>query len=187
MSAGQKPLLAEEKEPLSQLEATVNRIIDILQEEETGDDWEQQEQRILSLIEERLDHEEIAKRALARHWRDINDEQRKEFTSLFLQLLKDTYINRLKNCSCEADANFYEQRKRGDRAIVYSKVRNEQKGQETPIDYRLIKKDGEWGIYDIIVEGTSLISNYRKQFDRIMKRSGYSELSKKLREKLEQE
>lgn len=186
MSLGQKSLLAGEKEPLSQLETTVNGIIDILKEEETEDNWKQQEQKILSLIEEMLDQEEIARRALARHWRDINDEQREEFTSLFLQLLKDTYINRLRNYTGETAARFHEQRKRGDRAIVYSIVRNEREEQEVPIDYRLIKKDGEWGIYDIVVEGTSLISNYRKQFDRIMKRSGYSELRKKLRDKLEE-
>ncbi|MFO7761230.1 MAG: ABC transporter substrate-binding protein [Desulfobia sp.] len=177
-----KQILAEDEIPLSQLESTVNRIIDILEEGDVEKEWEQQKQRIVPLIDERLNPEVIAQRSLGRHWRDISDEQREEFTSLFLQLLKDTYINRLRSYSVKSDARFYEQRKRGDRAIVYSIVRKDQ--QEVPIDYRLIRIDDEWRIYDIVVEGVSLISNYRKQFDQIMDRGGYPELINRLRDKI---
>ncbi len=181
MFIGPRIVDAEEQVPLSQMEETVNKIIDILQEGSGEEKWQQQKKEIVALIDKRLNREEIARRALARHWRDLNSRQKEEFSTLFLELLKDTYINRLRNCSCENEARFYEQRKRGDRAIVYSMAIKDK--QEVPIDYRLVKKDGEWGVYDIVVEGVSLISNYRKQFDQIMSRDGYSELIKRLREK----
>ncbi len=176
-----KPLQAEGQVPLTQLEEIVNEIIEILESGDLEKDWEQKRQRIIPLIDERLNLTEIARRALGRHWRNINAEQRQEFTSLFVQLLRDTYINRLCNCSHENEVRFYEQRTRGDKAIVYSMVKKDQ--QEIPIDYRLIEIEGEWGIYDIVVEGVSLINNYRTQFDQIMNRGGYSELISRLREK----
>lgn len=181
--AGQKPVQAEDETPLTQMEEMVNRIIDIMGEGDVEKEWEQKKQKIIPLIDKRLNPEQIAQRALGRHWRDITAEQREEFTSLFLQLLKDTYINRLQDCSCEHEARFYEQKTRGDRAIVYSMLKKDE--QEIPIDYRLIRIDGKWKVYDIVVEGVSLISNYRKQFDQIMNRQGYSELIKRLRDKIE--
>jgi phospholipid transport system substrate-binding protein len=131
-----------------------------------------------------FDYTEMAQRSLATHWKDRTPAERKEFISLFETLLENSYSGKIESYHNEKFV-YLGETVEGDRAEVKSKV-IAPKGDEYSLDYRLLKKNGKWMVYDVVIEGVSLVSNYRGQFNRIINSQGYPELLKKLRAKSEE-
>jgi phospholipid transport system substrate-binding protein len=131
-----------------------------------------------------FDFEEMAKRSLAAHWNGRSPAERKEFVQLFTTLLEKSYSGKIESYNQEKIVYLKES---GDKeyAEVRSKVVTPKRDEYT-LDYRLLNKGGKWLVYDVVIEGVSLVSNYRSQFNKIITGQGYGELVRKLRTKSEE-
>jgi len=134
---------------------------------------------VRKLATEAFDVQETARRALGTHWQQRTPAEREEFVGLFADLLERTYINKIDMYGGER-LKFTDEKIDGDSASVRGKVTTKQ-GTDVPVEARLHKKGDRWLIYDVAIENISLISNYRAQFDRIIRTSSYGELVKRLR------
>ncbi|MFQ5442196.1 MAG: ABC transporter substrate-binding protein [Thermodesulfobacteriota bacterium] len=138
-------------------------------------------EKLRAAIKKTLDFAEMSKRSLARHWLKRTDAERKEFVALFSDLLENSYMDKIEMNS-DAKVRYYGERKAGNKVEVKTNVLT-RKGLVVPINYRLMKKGGVWVVYDIVIEGVSLVSNYRTQFNKIIRQSSYEDLVKGLKEK----
>ena len=125
------------------------------------------------------DVSETAKRALGQHWQQRTAAERDEFVQLFANLLEQTYISRIGEFGGERITYVGEQID-GDRATVRARIVTS-KGTEVPVESRLLKSQDRWLIYDVLIANMSLISNYRTQFDRVIRTSSYQDLVQRLR------
>jgi len=141
----------------------------------------QRRQALKASIGRIFDYAEMAQRSLATHWKDRSPAEKKEFVSLFETLLENSYAGKIESYHNEKIVYLGESVE-GERAEVKSKV-IAPKGDEYSLEYRLLNKGGRWMVYDVVIEGVSLVSNYRGQFNRIINNQGYPELLKKLRAK----
>jgi phospholipid transport system substrate-binding protein len=144
----------------------------------------QRRQALKNTISSIFDYSEMAQRSLATHWKVRTPAERKEFVSLFETLLQNSYAGKIESYHNEKIV-YLKESIDGQYAEVRSKV-IAPKGDEYALDYRLIQKGGKWMVYDVVIEGVSLVSNYRGQFNRIVNGQGYPELLKKLRTKSEE-
>ncbi len=140
--------------------------------------------KVRSVIEEAIDFQEITKRSLGIHWRKRTPEERREFVSLFSKLLEASYMDKIEaNYDAKVLYKGESINKKGTRGVVKTLVVT-RKDTEVPIDYRMMRKDNGWVAYDIVIEGVSLVSNYRTQFNQIIQKSSYEDLVEGLKEKL---
>jgi phospholipid transport system substrate-binding protein len=128
-----------------------------------------------------FDINESAKRALGRHWQARTQAERDEFVQLFADLLERTYIGKIDLYGGER-LTYTSEAIDGDFATVRAKVITKQ-GTEVPVEARMLRRGERWLIYDIAIENVSLVSNYRSQFDRIIRSSSYQELVNRLKTK----
>ncbi len=139
--------------------------------------------KLRAAIKTTLDFGEMSKRSLARHWLKRTDAERKEFVALFSDLLENSYMDKIEMNS-DAEVRYEGERKAGKKVEVKTNVIT-RKGLVVPINYRFMKKNGDWIVYDIVIEGVSLVSNYRTQFNKIIRQSSYEDLVKGLKKKAE--
>jgi phospholipid transport system substrate-binding protein len=128
-----------------------------------------------------FDWREMASRSLARHWQSRSEEERAEFVQVFTDLVNRAYITQLERYSGES-IRYISERIDGDLGAVSTRFVTRQ-GREIPVDYRAISRDGRWRVYDVSVQGVSLVNNYRSQFDRVIRDSSYSELVQRIKDK----
>lgn len=153
---------------------TTDQVLSILENPQLQE--AERQQRLHQLAGEVFNWQEMARRALAVHWRDRTPEQQQEFVQLFRDLVENVYINRLQQAASERrDIQYVGEQVEGSRAAVRTKVITA-RNQEVPIEYRLSKVGDQWKIYDVLVEGVSLVNNYRSQFNRIIATSSYNDL-----------
>ncbi len=168
--------------PTEAVRETVTRVISILEDPALKDPAKLMPRRHMleEVIAGRFDYAEMSKRALAAYWTPLTEAQRVEFVDLFKSFLSDRYADKIEGYSGE-QVLYLSARIEG----TYAEVRTELHSSkvEIPMDYRLFMKEGRWHAYDIIVDGVSLVKNYRSQFQKIIRESSYQELVKKLRER----
>jgi phospholipid transport system substrate-binding protein len=164
------------------MKGTINEVIRILTDQGMKKPERAQERRKLleKVVGDRFNYEEMAKRTLAAQWQKLDAKQRAEFVDLFMKLLTNSYADKVEGYSGE-QIHYLNERLEGDYAEVRTKASSGK--VEIPLDYRLLKRGGDWGVYDVVVDGVSLVSNYRGQFAKIIRTSGYDDLVKQLREK----
>lgn len=169
--------------PTDQLKAPVDQVIRILQDPKLKPDSMAAERRaaIRKEAESIFDFPETAKRALGRHWQSLSAAEQSEFVSLFSDLLERAYLVKIERYSGEPIV-YTGDSIEGELATVKTKFTTKQ-GTEIPIEYRLLRHGDRWMVYDVFIEGVSLIANYRTQFDRIMRTGSYQELARRLRAK----
>lgn len=167
------------------MKGTINEVIRILSDPGMKKPARAKERRQLleKVVGARFNYEEMSKRSLAAQWQKLNDKERAEFVDLFRQLLTNSYADKVEGYSGE-QVHYLNERLEGDYAEVRTKAISGK--AEIPLDYRLLKRDGDWQVYDVVVDGVSLVSNYRGQFAKIIRSSGYDDLVKQLREKSDQ-
>ena len=170
-----------------QVKGTVDQVIKILTDPTLKGEKKLQQRRakIRQVVLQRFGFTEMSKRALGRYWNERNPEERTEFVRLFTDLLERAYIDRVDGYTGEQVVYLVESVD-GDYSEVRSKIVTK-RNQEIPITYRLQKASSNWEVYDVIVEGVSLVNNYRTQFSKIIRTSSYQELVKKMQVKLEGE
>jgi phospholipid transport system substrate-binding protein len=166
------------------VKGTIDQVLHVLQDKEMKkpDRVEERRQVIEKTIGDRFSWEEMAKRTLGTQWAKLTDKQRQEFVDLFRTLLTNTYIDRIENYAGE-QVQYLNERLQEGFAEVRTKIATGK--AEYPMDYRLLNKSGEWRVYDIVLDGVSLVANYRGQFNKILHSSGYDDLVQKLRTKSE--
>jgi phospholipid transport system substrate-binding protein len=126
-----------------------------------------------------FDFDEIARRALSRHWASRTPEEQAEFTHLFTDLLERTYLRRIESYSGERII-YLSEAVDGSFATVRSKVITRRRF-ETPLDYQLHLREGRWKVYDVLIDHVSFVATYRSEFARIIQRESYAALVERLR------
>ena len=170
-------------DPLSLVRATIDRIIELLQDPALAGPGQrtERERRILAVVEHRFDFEAMARRSLGAGWRRLNDAQKKRFVDLFTRLLETSYMRKIERYSGQRIL-YGEHRLRGKKAVVETFLVKDD--VETPVIYRLRRRGDDWLVYDVVIEGVSLVANYRTQFASILRREGIDGLLARLQAKI---
>ena len=177
------PLCAEAGLPLDTIEKHVNSVLNILRDPALQGEAnkEAKEQKIESIANQMFDYVALSRLTLGRNWKQFSREQQKEFVSLYRTILKKAYLDKILSYTDEKITFDKELMLSENKAEVQTKIIT--KSAEIPIFYRVYLKDGQWRVYDVIVEGISLIKNYRTQFREILANNPPEEVLKILREK----
>jgi phospholipid transport system substrate-binding protein len=172
--------------PSDQLRTQIERVLKTLEDPELKKDSKGLGARkaVRRIADEIFDFGETAKRSLGRHWQARTPAEREEFVMLFAALLERSYISKVELFDGER-ITFTGDTIDGDLALVRTRIITKQ-GTEIPVDYRMLKKGDRWMVYDVVIEGVSLIANYRTQFNKIIQTSSYQELVKKMKTKQEE-
>ena len=182
---GLQDAAASASDPLDQVKGSVDAILSIVRENQPAGEGEKLpeafRQQIIDLVYDRFDFRAMSRLALARNWKTISTQEQDHFVFLFAKLLENTYYDRINSYSGE-DVVFKEQRIKKNKAVVSSLVvRN---SVETPVVYKLRIIKDKWLVYDVVIEGVSLVRNYRTQFASIVEKEKYAGLVKRLEEKI---
>jgi len=169
--------------PTDQLKGAVERVLKTLDDPTLKGEARLGERRVAvrKIANEIFDFSEIAKRSMARHWQLLSEAQKNEFVGLFADLLERSYISKIETYGGEK-IQYTAERADGEFATVSTRIITKN-GTEVPVDYRMIKRADRWLVYDVSIEGVSLVSNYRTQFNKIIQTTSYNELISKLRNK----
>lgn len=170
-------------EPTNQVKRTVDAVLEVLRDKELKkpEKTEQRRAKIRKIVSERFDFEEMARRSLALHWKKRTPEEQKEFVSLYTDLLENTYIKKIERYENEKIV-YADEKIEGTYGTVKTNVITG-KEVEIPIEYRVLKRGDKWLVYDVVIEGVSLVNNYRNQFSTIIHSHSYEELIKRLKKK----
>lgn len=167
-------------EPLKVIETRIDRIIKILGDKSLKEDVKVK--KLETAADETFDYVYLSRMTLGRNWLNFDDDQRSEFIALFRQLLEKNYMGQLLQYSDEKVVFRRQAMLSETRAEVSSNVVARDK--TIPIAYRLIRRDDDWKVYDLVIEGVSLVSNYRTQFNDILSRQTPAEMLSILRKKV---
>jgi len=176
--------LAWAGEPTEKIKATTDKILGVVRDPALKGAAKEKERRALirKAVDERFDWNEMARRSLARHWEGRTEDEKKEFVPLYADLVDRAYMSKVEGYSGEK-VKYEGETVDGDYATVNVRIMT-QKGQEISVEYRLRKKGNDWLIYDVSIEGVSLVNNYRTQFNSIISQSSYASLVKQLKAKV---
>ena len=171
--------------PVEELRKTVDEVVRIVADKELKKPQNELKRRkaLKSAIGQVFDQTEMAKRSMGQNWKELTPVQQKEFTELFATLLENSYAGKIESYNNEKIV-YLKDIVDGDYAEVKSRIVTA-KHDEFSVDYRLLREGERWKVYDVVIEGVSLVSNYRTQFNKIIKAQGYPELVKKMKVKKE--
>ncbi len=177
------PSAAIAGEPTEQLRRHVDAVLQTLASPELKKESRAEARRaeIRKTAMRIFDFEETARRSLGRHWQSRTPPERQEFVKLFTDLIEHAYISKIDQYSGEKVV-YSADTVDGDQATVKTRIQTP-KGAEIPIEYRLHKAKDQWLVYDVVIEGVSLVGNYRTQFNKIIQTSSYEDLVQKLKTK----
>ena len=169
--------------PTELLRVQIDRVVKTLEEPDLKREGKSRERRaaVRRIAEDIFDFAETAKRSLGRHWPPRTPAERKEFVDLFANLLERSYLSKIELYSGERIA-YLGDTVEGDQATVRTRIVAKH-GTEVPVDYKMFRHGDRWLVYDVIIEGVSLIANYRTQFNKIIQTSSYQELVRKMKAK----
>jgi len=170
-----------ESSAMDAVRTTVEAIIGILKTD--GMDKEARRSAMETEIDKRFDFRAMSQSTLATNWRSATDAEKKEFTGLFKQLIQNSYIGKLEAYTNETVA-YPAEKVKGKKAVVETMIKTA--SADIPVNYKLYNKDGDWRVYDVIIEGVSLISNYRSSYQTIVKDEGFDGLMAKMKEKIKE-
>ncbi len=166
--------------PLELVQSSVARAVVIVRSQPAGAPYSGKRRAdSRQLAEELFNFDDMSRRMLAQHWKNASLQEQGEFVQLFKELLERSYMTIIRTYPLAA-ITFQGESVDGSYAQVRSRVTPE-KGAEVPIEYRLFETDGRWAVYDVVVNGVSLISSYRSQFNAILRRSTFAQLLERLR------
>ena len=168
--------------PTDQLRAQIDRVLKTLEDPELKKENRAKDRRaaVRKIANDIFDFSETARRSLGRHWQGRTQAERDEFVQLFTDLLERTYISKIETYGGEKIA-YLGDTAEGDQAKVQTKLVT--KNGEIPIEYRMHKAGDRWLVYDVVIEGVSLVANYRTQFNKIIQTSSFQELMNKMKNK----
>ena len=169
--------------PSDQLRSQIDRVLKTLDDPELKKEGKERDRRaaVRKIANDIFDFGETARRSLGRHWQPRTAAERDEFVQLFADLLERSYISKVELYGGEK-IQYLGDTIEGEQARVQTKLVTKG-GSDIPIEYRMHRKGDRWLVYDVIIEGVSLIANYRTQFNKIIQTASYQELVKKMKAK----
>ncbi len=172
--------------PTETIRATIQQARAVLEDPNyQGQDHKQQRlEKVKEIVLPQFDSQEVAKRTLSTHWKDLTDQQRQEFVELFIALVEKTYSHNLDRYNKSVQFFFDNERVEENFSEVDTRVLDPAQNKTFSIGYRLHNVNGKWLVYDVVIENVSMVQNYRNQFNRILTKSSYEELIKTLQNKL---
>lgn len=161
------PATALAESPKETLQRSVDQVILLLQDPAYKDAATKpaMREKLIKTIQGIFNAKELSRRALATNWDKFSPAQQERFSNAFLTLLQNTYLDRIESYTDEKVNYLAEKMLAADRAEIPTIVTS--KGRNIPITYRMLNADG-WCVYDVIIEGVSLVQNYRNQFAQIL-------------------
>ena len=180
--SGLDPLTARAGGATDAMKGTIDEVLKILADKDLKQPAKANERRQMleKVVGERFDYPEMSRRSLGAPWTNLSDKDREEFVSLFQTLLVNTYADKIETYSGDG-VHYINERTEKDYAEVRTKVLTGK--TEIPLDYRLLNKGTSWRVYDVVVDGVSLVNNYRGQFAKILRTGSYTDLIDQLRKK----
>ena len=177
-----------ESGPTVQVKGTIDQVLDILKDPALkGPEKEEvRGEQMKKVIYARFDFPEMAKRSLGLHWRKRTAQEQKEFVALFADLLERSYRKKIERYT-DQEIIYTKEEVDNKYGVVTTEIADKRENLEIPVEYRVIRHDNQWKVYDVVIDGISLIGNYRSQFNRIIQRGSYDELVQKMRVKQETE
>ena len=167
--------------PTEDVRSSVDAILVILQNGEL--DVQQKRADISKIINKRFDFRAMSQRTLATNWNKTSDEEKKQFTALFSQLIESSYVGKIEAYTNEK-VEYPGEKVKGKKAVVETLILTS--SADIPVNYKLYQKGDQWLVYDVIIEGVSLISNYRSSYQEIMKDEGFDGLLNKMQAKIDE-
>ena len=169
--------------PGDQVRQTVDKLLAILKDPRLKEESKKNERHdeLKKLIYQRFDFTEMARRALGPEWRRHTPEEQKEFVKLFTDLLERAYLKQIESYN-DQKVRYLNEREDSSYAQVDTRI-VDNKGQEFSVNYRLHNVNGDWWVYDVVIEDISLVNNYRAQFSRVLASSSYQELVHGMKDK----
>lgn len=173
--------------PTAAIKSTIDPILDTLKDKNLSIPAKKEARRnkIRSLIRDCFDFEEMAKRSLARHWEKRTPGEKKEFVSIFSDLLIDSYIGKIEAYTDEK-ITYDKEVVKEDGKYGMVKTTIVTKNVNIPVDYRVMLTDGKWWVYDVVIEEVSFISTYREQYNKIIMKDSYEKLIERMKNKLDE-
>ena len=168
-------------EVTSQLKSTIEKVIEIVQDKALMNDLQARRAVLRKLIDSQFNYRQMVMRSLAKNWDPRSDQERQQFISLFKSLLENSYASKLEAYSDEK-INYLSEVIKGKYALVKTEV--VRPSSTIAVDYKLIQENGDWQVYDFVIEGVSMIRNYRSQFTKIIRKDSYGALVQKLTDKI---
>lgn len=161
--------------PTQRVEQTIAAIVEVLKQEGAGraEKWRE----IGVIIDEGFDFRSMSQSVLARNWQAASKEEKRQFVEFFSQYLEETYRSKIESYTNQR-VEVTKETIKGPRAVVNTVIRTD--ASTIPVDYKLKNNDGTWYAYDVVIEGVSLVNNYRNTFDAIVKAEGMDGLLRDL-------
>jgi len=167
--------------PTEDVRTSVDAILLILQNDEL--DKQQKRAEISKIVSQRFDFRAMSQRTLATNWKNTSNEEKKQFIELFSQLIESSYVGKIEAYTNEK-VEFPGEKVKGKKAVVETLIITS--SADIPVNYRMYQKGDQWLVYDVIIEGVSLISNYRSSYQEIMKDEGFDGLLNKMQAKIDE-
>jgi len=167
--------------PTDALKQSVDQVVKILSDPALREKPEARHAQVRKVAESIFDYPDTARRSLGQHWNARTPEQQQEFIKLFADILDRSYVSKIDLYQGER-VQYTGETIDGNEATVKTMITAKQ-GSDIPVDYRMHMKSGRWAVYDVIIEGVSLVSNYRTQFNKIIQTESYDALVQRLRAK----
>jgi phospholipid transport system substrate-binding protein len=175
-------VVSAEGSAIDAVRTSVDGILDILKKGDTMDKAARRSAMEV-IIDERFDFRAMSQRTLATNWKKASDAEKQEFTDLFKQLIQSSYVGKLEAYTNET-VEYVTEKVKGRKALVETMIKTA--SADIPLNYKMYSKDGNWLVYDVIIEGVSLISNYRSSYQTIVKKEGFDGLMAKMKAKIEE-
>ncbi len=140
--------------------------------------------RVRESVRQRFDFVEMSKRVIGPKWRELSDADKKLFTDLFMQLLEESYSNKIDTYAGDESVIIGNEIIQGNLAKVDTTIKS--KNNDIPVNYKLYNNDKDWMVYDVIIEEVSLISTYRNTYAQILQKDGFNVLISQMKQKIEE-
>ena len=174
--------LSAESQITADLRGTIDQVLKIVSDKNLQKDPTLRREKLRQAIALRFNYKQMVMRSLAKNYNERSDEEREEFTGLFKKLLENSYASKIENYQDET-INYVDEKIKGNYAMVRTQI--VRKDGVIDVDYKMLKDNGQWLVYDFVIEGVSLIRNYRSQFSKIISTESYGALVSKLSKKVD--
>jgi phospholipid transport system substrate-binding protein len=165
------------------IRGTIDQVLEIVADQNLKSNPSLKREKLRQVIGLRFNYEQMVMRSLGKSYKDRSDAEQKEFTSLFKKLLENSYARKIENYKDEK-IKYVDEKIKGKYAMVRTQI--VRKDGVVDVDYKMLKDAGQWLVYDFVIEGVSLIRNYKSQFSKIISTESYAELVRKLSKKVDE-
>ena len=180
LGAGQ---VIAETQITADVRGTIDQVLEIVADQSLKNDPALRREKLRKVIGLRFNYKQMVMRSLAKNYKSRSDAERKEFTLLFKKLLENSYSSKIENYKDET-INYVGEQVKGKYALVRTQI--VRKDGVIDVDYKMLKDGGQWLVYDFVIEGVSLIRNYKSQFSKIISTESYAALVSKLSKKVDE-